>query len=88
MIDCFLYDVMCQINIDWLLPTLVAGKQPPKRGNAHSFSSPSGIFRTKDKKYIFITQQTQKHWHILTEIIGRQDLNDLDLAERRDKHRD
>ena len=85
MIDCALYDVMCQTNIDWLLPMIIEEKQNPRKGNNHPISSPTGRFRTKDKKYTFLTQQTQKYWNRLTKIMGGEDLNDLPLEERRDK---
>jgi crotonobetainyl-CoA:carnitine CoA-transferase CaiB-like acyl-CoA transferase len=87
MIDCSLFDIMSQTNIEWLLPTIINGYQSPRKGNDHPMSSPTGIFHTKDKKHIFLTLQAQKQWQRLTEIIGRRDLNALSLDDRLGKYR-
>jgi len=82
MIDCSIFDVMCQLNIEWLMPTVIQGKQNPRKGNTHPYTSPTGLYRTKDNKYIWMAVQAQKQWQSVAEIIGRQDMNDKTLRER------
>jgi len=88
MIDVSLYDVACQMNLDHLAPAIDKGKQLPRQGNRHPISCPSGIFTTKDGKYLFLTQQTEKQWQSMTKIIGRKGIAVWGLTERLEKHRD
>jgi len=86
-IDLAQREVMATLIGEAFVRASLRGQVPPHRGNRDERFAPQGVYRSFGvDRWVAISVRNDEEWRALAEVIGRQDLANLTLEERRARH--
>jgi len=84
-IDISLLDVGFSTLLTNMPAFKLLGKIPDRIGNRDRYAAPVNAFKTKDKRYVYISVGSQRMWIAFCKAINREDLFDNKKYENNDK---